>query len=72
MGVLNGEEFIDPEDETTQGAIISPLLGNVYLHHVLDQWFEREVRPPGYESTRDSSAMPMNSSSVSRPCLRVF
>jgi len=45
VGVLDGEEFTEPEDGTAQGSIISPLLGNVYLHHVLDLWFEREVRP---------------------------
>lgn len=45
VGVLDGEEFTEPEDGTAQGSIISPLLGNVYLHYVLDQWFEREVHP---------------------------
>jgi RNA-directed DNA polymerase len=45
VGVLDGEEFTEPEDGTAQGSIISPLLGNVYLHHALDQWFEREVHP---------------------------
>jgi RNA-directed DNA polymerase len=25
--------------------VISPLLANVYLHHILDQWFEEEVKP---------------------------
>lgn len=34
-----------PEDGTPQGGVISPLLANVYLHEVLDVWFEREVRP---------------------------
>jgi group II intron reverse transcriptase/maturase len=28
-----------------QGSVLSPLLANVYLHYVLDQWFTREVRP---------------------------
>ncbi len=45
VGVLDGEEFTKPEDGTAQGSIISPLLGNVYLHQVLDRWFEREVHP---------------------------
>ena len=45
VGVLDGEEFSEPDDGTAQGSIISPLLGNVYLHHALDLWFEREVRP---------------------------
>jgi hypothetical protein len=25
--------------------VVSPLLGNLYLHHVLDRWFERDVKP---------------------------
>ena len=28
-----------------QGSVLSPLLANVYLHYVLDEWFEREVKP---------------------------
>ena len=27
------------------GGVLSPLLGNVYLHYVLDLWFETEVKP---------------------------
>ena len=30
---------------TPQGGVISPLLANIYLHHVLDEWFEGVVRP---------------------------
>jgi RNA-directed DNA polymerase len=45
VGVLAGEEYSEPEVGTTQGSALSPLLGNIYLHHVLDLWFEREVRP---------------------------
>jgi len=30
---------------TIQGSVLSPLLGNVYLHYVLDLWFETEVKP---------------------------
>ena len=44
-GGLDGEEFSEPERGTTQGAVLSPLLGNVYLHYVLDQWFATEVKP---------------------------
>lgn len=44
VGVLDGEEFTTPDEGTVQGSIISPLLGNVYLHYVLDLWFEHEVR----------------------------
>lgn len=45
VGVLDGEEYSKPEVGTAQGSVLSPLLGNVYLHHVLDLWFEREVKP---------------------------
>jgi len=45
VGVLDGERYLEPEEGTAQGASLSPLLGNVYLHHVLDVWFEREVQP---------------------------
>lgn len=45
VGVLDGEEYSEPERGTTQGSALSPLLGNVYLHYVLDVWFEREVKP---------------------------
>jgi len=45
VGVLDGTELSEPEDGTVQGSVLSPLLGNVYLHHVLDLWFERDVLP---------------------------
>lgn len=45
VGVLDGEETNHPEEGTAQGSIISPLFGNVYLHYVLDLWFEEEVKP---------------------------
>ena len=45
VGVLDGEEFSRPETGTAQGSVLSPLLGNVYLHYVLDQWFETEAKP---------------------------
>jgi group II intron reverse transcriptase/maturase len=45
VGILDGAEYSEPHEGTVQGSSLSPLLGNVYLHHVLDQWFEREVLP---------------------------
>lgn len=45
VGVLDGEEFSEPGEGTAQGSIISPILGNVYLHYVLDLWFERDIKP---------------------------
>jgi group II intron reverse transcriptase/maturase len=45
VGVLDGEEFSEPELGTVQGSVLSPLMGNLYLHYVLDLWFETEVKP---------------------------
>jgi RNA-directed DNA polymerase len=45
VGVLDGEEYTEPEMGTAQGSVLSPLLGNVCLHYVLDLWFEREIKP---------------------------
>lgn len=45
VGVLEGEEFSRPEKGTAQGSIVSPILGNIYLHYALDVWFEEEIKP---------------------------
>lgn len=45
VGVLDGEAYAEPETGTAQGSVLSPMLGNVYLHYALDLWFEREVKP---------------------------
>jgi RNA-directed DNA polymerase len=44
-GVVEGTELSHPEDGTPQGGVISPLLANIYLHEVVDDWFVRDVRP---------------------------
>jgi group II intron reverse transcriptase/maturase len=44
-GVLEEGAVRHPEAGTPQGGVISPLLANIYLHEVLDVWWEREVRP---------------------------
>ena len=44
-GVLEGRELSRPEQGTPQGGVISPLLANIYLHEVLDRWFEADVKP---------------------------
>jgi RNA-directed DNA polymerase len=44
-GVLEEGSITYPESGTPQGGVISPLLANIYLHEVLDMWFEREVKP---------------------------
>jgi RNA-directed DNA polymerase len=45
VGILDGERFLEPDEGVAQGSSLSPLLGNIYLHHVLDVWFQREVQP---------------------------
>lgn len=45
VGVLEGEAYTEPGVGTAQGSALSPLLGNVYLHYALDEWFERDVVP---------------------------
>jgi group II intron reverse transcriptase/maturase len=44
-GVMDDGRLLVSDTGTGQGQIISPLLANVYLHHVLDVWFEEEVKP---------------------------
>jgi RNA-directed DNA polymerase len=45
VGVLDGADYSSPDLGTAQGSILSPLLGNVYLHYVLDAWFVQNVQP---------------------------
>lgn len=44
-GVMEDGAIHYPQEGTPQGGVISPLLANIYLHEVLDVWFDREVRP---------------------------
>ena len=45
VGVLDGEAYNEPEVGTAQGSVLSPLLGNIYLHYVLDEWLAAELAP---------------------------
>jgi len=40
-GVIEDGKWSEPEKGTPQGAVISPLLANIYLHYVLDQWADQ-------------------------------
>jgi RNA-directed DNA polymerase len=44
-GVMEEGRLWRADAGTPQGGVISPLLANIYLHDVLDAWFEREVKP---------------------------
>jgi len=44
-GVLEDRLLRLTTEGTPQGGVISPMLSNIFLHHVLDGWFENEVKP---------------------------
>lgn len=52
-GILEQGKLLKIEKGTPQGGIISPVLGNIYLHFVLDEWFEKRVK----EATKGYSGM---------------
>lgn len=43
-GILENYKFIESDKGTPQGGLISPVLANVYLHYVLDLWFEKRIK----------------------------
>ncbi len=44
-GVMEDGSVSYPDSGSPQGGVVSPLLSNVFLHYVLDLWFEQEVKP---------------------------
>ena len=44
VGVVEGDRVTNQEVGTPQGAPISPILANIFLHSVLDEWFHNDVR----------------------------
>jgi group II intron reverse transcriptase/maturase len=44
-GVMEDGQHIRPEKGTPQGGVVSPILANIYLHEVVDTWFEQDAKP---------------------------
>jgi group II intron reverse transcriptase/maturase len=44
-GVMEKGQLSYPEEGSPQGGVISPMISNVYLHEVLDKWFDEVVKP---------------------------
>ena len=45
-GILSTDgKVLHPVTGTPQGGIVSPILANIYLHYVLDLWFQKKVEP---------------------------
>ena len=44
-GVMEDGKYTENDKGTPQGGLISPVLANVYLHYVVDTWFELEIKP---------------------------
>lgn len=45
VGAIDKGKLLETDDGVGQWQVISPFLANVYLHHILDKWFEGEVKP---------------------------
>ena len=44
-GYVDAGQLVLPEQGTPQGGNLSPIIANIFLHYVLDLWFEKKIRP---------------------------
>jgi hypothetical protein len=44
-GIMEDGKLIEVGEGAPQGAVLSPMLANIYLHYVLDIWFEKKIKP---------------------------
>jgi len=50
-GIMEEGKYLDSDKGTPQGGLISPILANVYLHYVLDLWFEKVIKKQFHHAT---------------------
>ncbi len=43
-GVIEEGKYLETDKGTSQGGILSPLLANIYLHYIIDLWFEKKIK----------------------------
>ena len=43
-GVVEEDKYTEVDKRAPQGGVISPILANIYLHYILDLWFEKVVK----------------------------
>lgn len=44
-GYLEADRYVETEEGVPQGGNLSPVLSNIFLHYVLDLWFEKKIKP---------------------------
>jgi group II intron reverse transcriptase/maturase len=44
LGVMEEGKYLETDKGTPQGGVLSPILANIYLHYILDMWFEKKIK----------------------------